>query len=528
LKQRQSIELPLNSFRFILAAGLLALVLAACARSAGSGNAAGETAAGQTTIASQPTQTPRSGASFPTATSPPQPTDTPEPSPTPTLTPTPIAPTLNVRDQPVGEEGLLNVERVAVPAPSWVVVYTADGEVIGQAAVDGGVHADVSITVDPLATTPNMIARLHTDAEPVGTFAFPGEDEPLDIEAASFEVTLDLPNPAVQVSDQNVGEDGVIHIESIYVPDPAWLLIRNNEDDEIGVPIGQFYLEAGLHENLPIAIRWREATPQLFAALHEDEERTQRLDYPEADLPLLVDGEPVAASFHATFPPDILVYDQPVIDGQVVIERVISNGPGWIVVHLADENGAPGFVIGHAPLEDGLNERIPVQLIEEAITPILYTRIHEDTVPGDDFNYPAVDGPVRVNGRLPHATPINTEMGCYLIAADQPLDEEGIATLSLVTCDVPAWAVIYTDEDGQPGFMLGRVWLGPGINRQVSIEVHPDLIAEVTERIHVVLHQDSDEPEVFDFPGGADVPLIRNRAQVAITLQLHSPSDTAP
>jgi hypothetical protein len=129
---------------------------------------------------------------------------------------------------------------------------------------------------------------------------------------------------------------------------------------------------------------------------------------------------------------------------------------------------------------------------------------------------------------LPHATPINTEIGCYLIAADQPLNEEGAVTLTFVVCDVPAWAVLYTDEGGQPGFMLGRALLEPGINRQVSIEVHPDLIAEVTERIHVVLHQDGDEPEVFDFPGGADVPLIRNRAQVAITLQLQSPSDTSP
>lgn len=505
---------------------LLLLLLAACSRDPEADTVAEQTAASQTAAAPQPTQTPRTGAIFPTATSTPTPTNTPEPSPTPTLTPTPIVASLSISDQSVNEAGTVIVDTIAVPEPAWVVVYTADGEIIGQTAVESGVHDTVSIAVDPLSTTPNMTARLHTDAEPLETFDFPGADEPLSGEVTSFAVTLDLPNPMIQVNDQNVGEDGVVQIATVYVPDPAWLLIRDGRHDEIGAPVGQLYLEAGLHENFPITINWREASPSLFAVLHEDNERPQRLDYPAADLPLQMDGEPVAAAFTATYPPDILVYDQPVIDGQVIIERAISNGPGWVVVHFADENGAPGLVIGYAPLEDGLNERIEIELIESAVTPVLFTRLHEDTVPGDAFNYPAVDGPLReADGRLPRAISFNTQAGSYLIAADQPLDGDGTITISLIVGPSPLWVVIYNDDEGQPDTMLARLWLRPGIHRQISIAIDP---SQPTERLHAILHQDGDEPQVFDFPDGADVPLIRNGAPVAISFQVQPPPEPNP
>lgn len=433
---------------------------------------------------------------------------------------------LTVTDQSVTEAGEVRVASVAVPESGWVVVYTSEGEILGQTAVEAGVHEDVVVEVDPLATTPNLSVRLHTDAEPVGTFDFPAADVALDEEVHTIAITLDLPNPVIQVSDQVVDESGLAQVSVVYAPEPVWLVIHDGRDEEIGAPVGQVYLEAGLHEDIPVTIRWREAAPDLYVVLHEDTELPQRFDYPQADLPLMVEDEPVAAAFTATYPPDILVYDQPVIDGQIVIERAISNGPGWVVVHFANEDGTPGLVIGFAPLEDGLNERIAVDLIEAAVTPILFTRLHEDTVPGDDFNYPAADGPLREpDGRLPQAIPVNTQAGGYVIATDQILDDEDVVTLSLVVGPAPMWAVVYNDDGGQPGAIIGRMWLGAGIHRQLQIEIDS---SQVTERLHAVLHQDGDEREVFDFPDGADVPLIRNRAAVAVSFFAQPPQTPTP
>lgn len=500
---------------------LLALLLAACTRDPGT---IGE--GDLTAVTPPPTQTPRTGASFPTSTPSPEPTETPEPTPTPTLTPTPIVTTLHISDQSVNEEGTVVVDSVAIPEPAWVVVYSDEGAIIGQTAVEAGVHEDVVVEVDPLATTSNLSVRLHSDAEPVGTFDFPAADVPLDGEAHVIAITLDLPNPVIQVSDQIVDETGLTQVSMVYAPEPAWLVIHDGRNEEIGEPVGQVYLEAGLHEDIQLMIRWREAAPGLYAVLHEDVERPQRFDYPQSDLPFMVEDEPVAAAFTATYPPDILVYDQPVIDGQIIIERAISNGPGWVVVHYADENGAPGLVIGFAPLEDGLNERIAVDLIEAAVTPILFTRLHEDTVPGDDFNYPAADGPLREpDGRLPQAIPVNTQAGGYVIATDQTLDDEDVVTLSLVVGPAPMWAVVYNDDGGQPDTIIGRMWLHAGIHRQLQIEIDS---SQATERLHIVLHQDGDEREVFDFPDGADVPLIRNRAAVAVSFLAQPPPTTTP
>ncbi|MBK9613796.1 hypothetical protein [Candidatus Amarobacter glycogenicus] len=73
--------------------------------------------------------------------------------------------------------------------------------------------------------------------------------------------------------------------------------------------------------------------------------------------------------------------DQPVIGGTITVERVISNGPGWLVVYQ-DEGGSPGLIIGSAPLVDGLNEQVPVSVRESGVTPQLFIFLHEDTEPG--------------------------------------------------------------------------------------------------------------------------------------------------
>jgi hypothetical protein len=126
---------------------------------------------------------------------------------------------------------------------------------------------------------------------------------------------------------------------------------------------------------------------------------------------------------------------------------------------------------------------------------------------------------------LPQAIPINTQAGSYLIAADQPPGENETVTLDLVVGPSPMWAVIYNDDEGQPGEIVGRVWLGPGIHRQVSIEVNP---SQAGETLHAVLHQDGGELEAFDFPDGADVPLIRNGAWVAVSFRVQELLDANP
>ncbi|WP_374685976.1 hypothetical protein [Promineifilum sp.] len=435
-------------------------------------------------------------------------TRTPRPTPTITPEPTPPSPTVTVGNQTLDESGVLTMEQVTLPAPGWLVIYnTVDGapdDVIGQTPLTAGVHEAVEVTVDTRAATETLFAGLHLDVGAEGVFEFPGEDEPYPNEPeAEFTVELALPQPVVEVVDQEVGQDGMITLPRVELLEPGWVLIHAEEDGQIGPIVGQLFLEAGTYSSVTMTIDWRKATPTLYAVLHEDGGEERRLD-PATDLPLLQNGRPVVASFKAIFPPDILVYDQPIIDGAVTIERVISNGPGWIAV-WADQEGQPSFIIGSAPLVDGLNERVTVELLDSAITTQLYAWLHSDTEPGDDFNYPGADPVVRDGGRMPRATPFRTDQVAQAIVRDQPLADDNSLSVAVVVSAANTWVAVHASADGQPGDVLGRTLVPPGISRDVVVTLDP---APAAGPVYLVLYEDLGVPESFEAPG-AD-PVLAN------------------
>jgi hypothetical protein len=435
---------------------------------------------------------------FPTVTR----TPTSTPSPTPTPEPTPIPRVVRVSEQSIDEEGILLIDMVSLPTDGWLAIYRQTdgnpGEVIGQTALAAGEHADVQVSVDPSAVTEIMYAGLHMDVGTKGVFEFPGEDEPWPGEPRTrLTVEVLLPTPLIEVADQAVGEDGLMTVQRVEVVEPSWVLIHRTEDGQIGRPIGRILLEPGIHEDVVFAIHWREATPTLSAVLYEDRGETGRLELENSDRPILINGEPVTATFQATYPPHILVHDQPVVEGAILVERVISNGPGWLAVYY-DEGGQPGLIIGSALLVDGLNENVSVNVIESAVTPQLYLRLHEDSEPGDPFGFPAEDPVVLYNNRLPPATPLRTDAGAHVMVDNQPAPDDERVTVRRVITPIDTWVAVHLDDEGQPGRMIGRTLVAPGVNQDVQIELDPGW---VPGSFHIVLYRDLGEPGRFDALG---------------------------
>ncbi|MBP6788195.1 MAG: hypothetical protein KA170_11445 [Candidatus Promineofilum sp.] len=443
---------------------------------------------------------------------------TPEPTPTrtPTPTATPIAPRVEMDDQPLDDRGELTAAEVALPGPGWLVILADDdgepGEPIGQTALAGGVHANVAITVDPQLATETLYARLHLDAGTEGVFEYPGEDEPYAGEpGTTFAVELQLPRPIVEAAEQTVGESNIVTVARVELLEPGWVAIHVDDDGQAGAVIGGVRLEAGLYENVPVTIDRRYATPTLHAVLHEDDGEIGLLEFPDGDQPLLFNGQPVVAAFAAHYPPDIFVYDQPFIDGSIVVERVISEGPGWLAVY-SDQDGQPGLIIGFAALEDGVNEAVRIDLIESAVTLQLYARLHQDTTPGDEFDFPGNDPVVRYEDRMPQATAFRTDLGAAVVVRDQTLADDSVV-VSMVVVPVNAWVAVHAAaDDGQPAGMLGRTFVPAGINRNVVVSLDP---APENAPVVLVLYEDQGEAEVFDALGvdplltNADNRLIR-------------------
>ena len=481
---------------------LLLLGLFACSRE--SENPPSSTSASSTiTITAITTSTP-----LPTATA----------VPTATPSPTPILPSVQVRQQVLTEEGLITIDSVSIPEAGWLAVYRAvDGEpdeILGYQALPPGTTSPVTLDIEAREASPTLIARLHMDSGTSGKFEYPGTDLPFENGAgetmATFEVDIQLPLPAIDVTDQVVATDSLVSIGSVFALEPGWLVIHSLTNGKIGPAIGQVPVDAGQNEDLFLAIRRQVASTKLMAILHEDKERPGGFD-PQADLPVISEGVPVIEEFEVTLPPDILVYDQPVIDGKIIIDRAISNGPGWITVYHDDE-GQPGLIIGFVLIEDGINEQVELELVETAATPLLYLNLHEDSGNLGEFDFPAGDLPVLYEGELLAPFIMHTNPGNYLITMDQPLGEENQVIVPLVAADLATWLVLYTaDEDNNPSEIIGQTWLPAGINRNIPVTVQTGLEDRL---ILAMLHQDAGTPEQFDFPGGVDIPLMRNQVLV--------------
>lgn len=454
----------------------------------------------------------------------PRPTTTVAP---PTPEPTPITPYIDAVDQPITDEGELIFPRVVTTQDGWLVVYGQEEDaltdILGYAPLSAGINEDIIVEIDPRQATPTVVAMLHVDEDPAGEFEYPdGPDDPLEYETAviatPIQLQFQLSQPVITIANQEVTEEGLLAVESVLTPIAGWLVIHADDHGELGKYLGSVPLEEGLNEALSVRIPWRDGTPTLYAVIYEDNGRSQMLDLPGEDIPYTVNGSPVIEAFNATYPPDVYVLDQPIVNGEFVVERVISNGPGYLVAYY-DNEGQPGLIIGSQAIDDGLNEQVTVQILESALTSILHIRLHQDTEPGDDFDFPRVDPPVYYQDRLPTAVTFSTEPGNYLIAADQPISQtESIAAITIpyAVVDVPAWVVIYGEEDGLRGEILGFAPLEVGINRNVVVEVAAE---QVTDTLYAGLYLDAEVIGEFE-PAGGDVPLQRSRQIIQVPFRI--------
>ena len=106
--------------------------------------------------------------------------------------------------------------------------------------------------------------------------------------------------------------------------------------------------------------------------LHIDNGTIGTYEFPGADVP-------VNGSSPVTTPNFINIYvevdDQTIMNGKVIIKRVVNSGPGWLVIH-ADNNGGPGTVLGQTAVNGGENIDVEVTLASAGRTSILFAMLH--------------------------------------------------------------------------------------------------------------------------------------------------------
>lgn len=212
-------------------------------------------------------------------------------------------------------------------------------------------------------------------------------------------VACSRPSPSVFVSDQAVKDDTVT-IAKVVSDGPGWMVIHKEAGGAPGAVVGYAAVKKGTNENVAVKIDAYSATPTLYAMLHRDLGLVGTYEFPGADLPAMANGAMVSPPFKVTdLDPRVSVKDQTIKDSTVVIDEVLSNGPGWLVVH-SEAKGGPGPVIGWAAAPDGLSRGLSVKIDTRKATPTLFAMLHSDSGKVGTYEFPGPDLPVMVDGKM--------------------------------------------------------------------------------------------------------------------------------
>ncbi|HTP57675.1 MAG TPA: hypothetical protein VMM82_02090 [Spirochaetia bacterium] len=217
--------------------------------------------------------------------------------------------------------------------------------------------------------------------------------------ALAFPLASAWAAPSVAAGDQAVKDDTVT-ISQVVSDGPGWIVIHKEEHGGPGAVVGYAAVKDGANSDVAVKIDSYTATPKLFAMLHTDAGKVGTYEFPGPDIPVMLNGEMVNPSFTVTdLDPRVSVKDQTVMGSSVTIAEVLSNGPGWLVIH-ADAKGSPGPVIGYAMVKEGLSRDLMVKINSSKATPVLYAMLHTDAGKVGTYEFPGPDIPVMVDGNM--------------------------------------------------------------------------------------------------------------------------------
>ncbi len=205
--------------------------------------------------------------------------------------------------------------------------------------------------------------------------------------------------PSVSVSDQ-ADKDDTVTVAQVASDGPGWIVIHKEEGGGPGGVVGYAAVKSGVNKDVVVKIDSYSATPKLFAMLHIDAGKVGTYEFPGPDVPVMLNGEMVSPSFMVSdIDPRVIVKNQKISGSTVVIDEVLSNGPGWLVIH-ADAKGEPGPVIGYAGVPDGLTRGLKVKIDASKATAILFAMLHIDAGAVGKYEFPGPDVPVMVDEKM--------------------------------------------------------------------------------------------------------------------------------
>ena len=330
-----------------------------------------------------------------------------------------ITPPFNVdmiyaHDQLLGDGNTVTIAGVVAQVDGWLVVHQsvdgAPGPVAGVAQVSAGNNADVVVTLDRNDPTVVLYPMLHVDTGATGEYEFgtvDGVDGPVNVNGTIAVMPI-WTIPHMRVADQIVVHgDGMTMMEdmaptlvaqSVLAAEDGWLVVHQDSGGAPGPVAGFTQVSAGTNLNVEVALDMNDPTAVLWPMLHVDTGVAGEYEFGTvegADGPVRVEDNVV------TFPIDAapsITYEGGLEGNVLTVNQALIDAPGWLAIH-ASADGAPGPVIGNAPLRPGVNTLVAVTVDPAAADSQVFPMLHYDTNNNGVYEFGAVegaDGPVRV------------------------------------------------------------------------------------------------------------------------------------
>jgi hypothetical protein len=331
---------------------------------------------------------------------------------------------IDAGDQPYTDMGV-TIGAATIAVDGWMVIHSeangGPGPVLGQTAISAGANTNIAVELAMDGRTDNLWPMLHIDDCEAGVYEFgvvQGCDAPV-IVGGSVATVKFTTLPSVRMADQivvrgdnapNMGDvsttvQPVVVASSVVSDGPGFLVIHTDNNGAPGPVAGYAAVENGVNLDVMVSLDLLPATPVLFPMLHVDTCEIGTYEFGAVqgcDGPVRVNDAvltfPINAAPSMTYEDQaLMVHDG--LDPHIHIDSVLIDAPGFLVIH-ADNNGAPGAVLGYAPLLAGHNVNIMIFVDPAAAGSRVFPMLHYDTCEMGEYEFGAVqgcDGPVRVN-----------------------------------------------------------------------------------------------------------------------------------
>jgi hypothetical protein len=190
----------------------------------------------------------------------------------------------------------------------------------------------------------------------------------------------------------------------------------------------------------------------------------------------------------------IIVHAQDTNTGQIIVDSVTAAQDGWLLIRK-DANGAPGDMIGFAPVHKGTTTyvRVDIQPVDfygnDNITPTLWATLvadpyalipfavpssivlHEDSAAIAAFSSSAAGGAAPVVAAATGKVSSSSAAGANRIIVRAQTTNSGQVIVDSVTAAQDGWLLIRKDANGRPGDVLGFAPVNQGLNTAVIVDI---------------------------------------------------------